>query len=96
MSQKMSDPSFSVPKKEFMRLSYWFQFFPQKEATLADRVLAEKFYRGQFGPIMTPLHLDKEEVELVRLWFNYVSDAVLDQSDEDYAERLDEWLVRFS
>ncbi len=93
---------FVVLHKDYARLAGWYQFFPPEEATLTDRVLAEKFYRSQWDPNRQPgqeghsIRLSSEEATRVRLWFDYVSDVVLDESDQDYAERIDEYLARYA
>jgi len=94
--------SFVVLRRDYVRLAGWFQFFPAEDATLADRVLAEKFFRSQWDPQRMPgdeghsIRLGSEEATRVRLWFDYVPDVVLDDSDQDFAERLDEFLARYA
>lgn len=91
---------FVVLQKDYGRLAGWNQFFPRDEALLSDRVLAEKLYRSQWDTRREPgqeghsLSLTSEEVVRVRLWYDYIPVAVLDPSDEDYAEQLDEYLAR--
>ncbi len=45
---------FVVLHKDYGRLAGWFQFFQPEEATLTDRILAEKFYRSQWDPNRQP------------------------------------------
>ncbi|MHC4605978.1 MAG: hypothetical protein ACYTAF_03485 [Planctomycetota bacterium] len=93
---------FVVLHKDYGRLAGWFQFFAPQEAILRDRILAEKFFRSQWDPNREPgmeghsLSLSAEEATRVRLWFDYVPDIVLDESDEDFAERIDEFLARYA
>lgn len=91
---------FVVLQKDYDRLVSWFQFFPREDAALCDRVLAEKIYRSQWDPHREPgeeghtLFLSSEEATRVRLWFDYIPQAVMDESDEEYAERIDDFLAR--
>ncbi len=93
---------FVVLHRDYARLAGWSQWFHRDEVTLTDRVLAEKFYRSQWDPNRQPgqeghsLRLNELEVRRVRLWFDYIADVVLDESDENYAERLDEFMARYA
>ena len=93
---------FVILHKDYARLAGWFQFFPREEGTLSDRILAERFYRSQWDPNRKPgeeghsMRLIADEVTRIRLWYDYVNDVVLDDSDEDFAERLDEFLARYA
>ena len=94
--------SFVVLPQDFARLAAWYQFFAPEEADLEDRVLAEKVYRFQWDPPRKPgvqgglLRLSTNEATRIRIWYDYIPTAVVDESDEDYAERLDDFLARYA
>ena len=93
---------FVVLNRDYGRLAGWYQFYPRDESALSDRILAEKFFRSQWDPNRAPgeeghsLSLTADEATRVRLWFDYIPEVVVDESDEDYAERLDEFLARYA
>jgi len=93
---------FTVPRVDYERLADWFQWMPVEELTLLDKILGDKFWRGQVDPKREPgqdghsYKLTEEEVRRVRNWFDWVADVVLDEPDEDYAERMDEFLARYA
>ncbi len=93
---------FVVLHSQYARVAGWFQWFPPEEATLSDRVLAEKLYRSQWDPNRQPgqaghsHRLDPKEATRLRLWYDYVADVVLDEVDDHYANQIDEYLTRYA
>lgn len=91
---------FIVFSKDYGRLMAWFQFFPREDQTINDRVLAEKLFRSQWDPNRAPgqaghsIALGVDDARRVRLWFDHTIQAAVDDSDEEYVERLDEFLSR--
>ena len=97
---------FTVLHSDYGRLSAWWLFFPRAEGISLEGtdswVLQEKLYRSQWDPNRAPGQpghstlLTVREVKLVRSWYDYLPEVACDESDEEYAEYLDDLLARYA
>jgi hypothetical protein len=89
---------FIVHRKHFPVLVAWSQFVPRDEVSRAQKELMHRLLVAVFMPPVEGT--DGHSIELtyyatrhVRDWFDYIPGVVSDDSDEVYAELLDEYLA---